>query len=130
MALRRLAVLLRKASKPVDRGALGKKITGLVKKYKEMSGPLAALGIEMEQLRTEWMLRVVGARLAAYPVVMARVNYSGEKRRKELEKQRKKEEKKQRKLNNSSASTDESSTESDGQGSATEADAPASESGS
>ena len=39
---------------------------------------------------------------------MARVNYSGEKRRKELEKQRKKEEKKQRKLANSSATPDES----------------------
>ena len=45
---------------------------------------------------------------------MARVNYSGEKRRKELEKQRKKEEKKQRKLANSSAVSDESSTETDG----------------
>jgi hypothetical protein len=34
---------------------------------------------------------------------MARVNYSGEKRRKELEKQKKKEEKKQRKLANKAA---------------------------
>lgn len=43
---------------------------------------------------------------------MARVNYSGEKRRKELEKQRKKEEKKQRKLANASAPPgDESGSE-------------------
>ena len=34
---------------------------------------------------------------------MARPNYSGEKRRKELEKQKKKEAKKQRKLENASA---------------------------
>ena len=34
---------------------------------------------------------------------MARPNYSGEKRRKELEKQKKKEEKKRRKLENASA---------------------------
>ncbi len=42
---------------------------------------------------------------------MARPNYSGEKRRKELEKQRKKAEKKQRKLDNASASpADETAT--------------------
>ena len=35
---------------------------------------------------------------------MARPNYSGEKRRKELEKQKKKEEKKQRKLDNAALS--------------------------
>jgi hypothetical protein len=42
---------------------------------------------------------------------MARPNYSGEKRRKELEKQRKKEEKKRRKLENASvpASSEETS---------------------
>ena len=38
---------------------------------------------------------------------MARPNYSGEKRRKELEKQKKKEEKKQRKLDNASAPASE-----------------------
>jgi hypothetical protein len=37
------------------------------------------------------------------PIIMARPNYSGEKRRKELEKQKKKEEKKRRKLENASA---------------------------
>ena len=37
-------------------------------------------------------------------IYMARPNYSGEKRRKELEKQRKKEEKKRRKLENTSSS--------------------------
>jgi hypothetical protein len=43
---------------------------------------------------------------------MARPNYSGEKRRKELEKQKKKEEKKRRKLENASRPpTDEPSTE-------------------
>ncbi len=41
---------------------------------------------------------------------MARPNYSGEKRRKELEKQRKKEEKKQRKLQHASALVPETST--------------------
>ena len=39
---------------------------------------------------------------------MARVNYSGEKRRKELEKQKKKEEKKQRRLAHQSAGSDAS----------------------
>lgn len=40
-------------------------------------------------------------------VLMARPNYSGEKRRKELEKQKKKQEKKQRKLENASGRSDE-----------------------
>ncbi|MDQ6808775.1 MAG: hypothetical protein M3Z64_05040 [Verrucomicrobiota bacterium] len=40
---------------------------------------------------------------------MARPNYSGEKRRKELEKQKKKEEKKRRKLENASRPAGESS---------------------
>lgn len=47
---------------------------------------------------------------------MARPNYSGEKRRKELERARKKQEKKQRKLENAGAATsgeDEPSTGSD-----------------
>jgi hypothetical protein len=39
---------------------------------------------------------------------MARPNYSGEKRRKELEKQRKKAEKKRRKLEHASAPVDDS----------------------
>ncbi len=42
---------------------------------------------------------------------MARPNYSGEKRRKELEKQRKKEEKKQRKLQNASSPAGEAPTD-------------------
>ena len=47
---------------------------------------------------------------------MARPNYSGEKRRKELEKQKKKEEKKQRKLDNASRPpTAEPSTETEEQ---------------
>ena len=46
---------------------------------------------------------------------MAKPNYSGEKRRKELEKQRKKEEKKQRKLENASKPADDQET-SEGEG--------------
>ncbi len=46
---------------------------------------------------------------------MARPNYSGEKRRKELEKQKKKEEKKQRKLQNASAPVGEGSTDEAGE---------------
>jgi hypothetical protein len=42
---------------------------------------------------------------------MARPNYSGEKRRKELEKQKKKEEKKQRKLQHASAPVGDSPTD-------------------
>ncbi len=41
---------------------------------------------------------------------MARPNYSGEKRRKELEKQKKKEAKKQRKLENAASPQTESGT--------------------
>ena len=44
---------------------------------------------------------------------MARVNYAGEKRRKELEKQKKKEEKKRRKLAQESGGSDADSTESE-----------------
>ncbi len=45
---------------------------------------------------------------------MAKPNYSGEKRRKELEKQKKKEEKKRRKLENASAPpSDETPAEGD-----------------
>ncbi len=51
--------------------------------------------------------RATAAALAIY--TMARPNYSGEKRRKELEKQKKKEEKKRRKLENASPATTEES---------------------
>jgi hypothetical protein len=48
--------------------------------------------------------------------IMASANYSGEKRRKELERQRKKEEKKRRKLENASApATEEPATDADEQ---------------
>ena len=50
---------------------------------------------------------------------MARPNYSGEKRRKELEKQRKKEEKKRRKLEHASAPADEISKDEDASASPT-----------
>lgn len=52
--------------------------------------------------------------VAWLPTPMARPNYSGEKRRKELEKQRKKAEKKQRKLDNAAAGqTSDTETETD-----------------
>ena len=51
---------------------------------------------------------------------MARPNYSGEKRRKELEKQKKKEEKKRRKLENASAPSDGTETEEETPASPTE----------
>ena len=52
--------------------------------------------------------------VACLPTLMAKPNYSGEKRRKELEKQRKKAEKKQRKLDNAAAGqTSESDTDTD-----------------
>jgi len=54
---------------------------------------------------------------------MARVNYSGEKRRKELEKQRKKEEKKQRKLAHTAGNSGDAPDETEGAA----ADADASE---
>ena len=55
---------------------------------------------------------------------MARVNYSGEKRRKELEKQKKKEEKKQRKLANQAAGINTDAEDAEGDGTAEgEADA-------
>ena len=47
--------------------------------------------------------RVAHAAVPCHQSMMARPNYSGEKRRKELEKQKKKEEKKQRKLDNAAA---------------------------
>ena len=51
----------------------------------------------------EWAERRLSIVLACRQAIMAKPNYSGEKRRKELEKQRKKEEKKRRKLENASA---------------------------
>ena len=41
----------------VDRGAVKKTINGGAKKYKGVSAPLALLGVEMKQLRTEWAER-------------------------------------------------------------------------
>jgi hypothetical protein len=49
----------------VERGAVKKTITGITKKYKGVSAPLALLDREMEQLRADWSLRVVAARAAA-----------------------------------------------------------------
>ncbi len=59
------------------------------------------------------MLALSGANSASVlSNLMARPNYSGEKRRKELEKQKKKEEKKRRKLENASApATDDTTTD-------------------
>ena len=50
---------------------------------------------------------------ARRPTLMAKPNYSGEKRRKELEKQRKKAEKKQRKLDNAAAGGSSENSETD-----------------
>ena len=47
----------------VDRGAVKKTVNGAAKKYKGVSAPLASLGVEMEQLRTEWAERVANARV-------------------------------------------------------------------
>lgn len=49
----------------VDRGAVKKTVTGVVKKYKGVSAPLLVLNSEMEQLRREWSQRAVTAALAA-----------------------------------------------------------------
>src|ERR1700712_3013087 len=38
----------------VDRGAVKKTITGVVKKYKGVAAPMALLQTELEQLRTDW----------------------------------------------------------------------------
>ena len=94
----------------VDRGAVKKTVTGVTKKYKGVSGPVvgserrvAAIAARLESAR--------GGSSACNGVTgsMARPNYSGEKRRKELEKQRKKEEKKRRKLEHASAPADDPS---------------------
>ena len=49
----------------VDRGAVKKTVNGVAKKYKGVSAPLALLGLEMEQLRTDWAVRVANARVNA-----------------------------------------------------------------
>ncbi len=41
----------------VDRGAVKKTVTGIVKKYKGISAPLLVVGAEMQQLRAEWSQR-------------------------------------------------------------------------
>ena len=49
----------------VDRGAVKKTITGVVKKYKGVPGPLARLRTEMEQLQQDWSRRPVVPAIAA-----------------------------------------------------------------
>ena len=49
----------------VDRGAVKKTITGIVKKYKGVSAPLLVLGAEMQQLRAEWTARTAATRPAS-----------------------------------------------------------------
>ncbi|MDP9291478.1 MAG: hypothetical protein M3O82_03835 [Verrucomicrobiota bacterium] len=44
----------------VERGAVKKTITGVVKKYKGVSAPLLVLSAEMQQLRQEWNQRFAG----------------------------------------------------------------------
>ncbi len=48
----------------VDRGAVKKTVTGVVKKYKGVSAPLLVLNGEMEQLRREWSQRTMGEPVA------------------------------------------------------------------
>src|SRR6266850_6945766 len=43
----------------VDRGAVKKTVTGIVKKYKGVAAPLSALTVEMKDLREEWGQRVL-----------------------------------------------------------------------
>ncbi len=49
----------------VDRGAVKKTVTGVVKKYKGVSAALLVLQAEMEELRREWSQRTVSAAMAA-----------------------------------------------------------------
>lgn len=49
----------------VDRGAVKKTITGVVKKYKGVSAPLLVLTAEMQQLRAEWTQRISNSRASA-----------------------------------------------------------------
>ncbi|MEO7317555.1 MAG: hypothetical protein ABIZ56_01060 [Chthoniobacteraceae bacterium] len=56
---------------------------------------------------------------------MARVNYAGEKRRKELEKQRKKEEKRQRKLSGTPENENEDGEQIEGESAVDAGESPA-----
>src|SRR3979490_489255 len=43
----------------VNQGAVKKTVTGIVKKYKGVSGPLLALNAEMKVLRAEWAQKLL-----------------------------------------------------------------------
>ncbi len=49
----------------VDRGAVKKTVTGVVKNYKGVREPLLVLSAEMQQVRTEWVERTSAARATA-----------------------------------------------------------------
>jgi len=49
----------------VNQGAVKKTVTGIVKKYKGVSGPLLALNAEMKILRTEWAQKLSAKAAAA-----------------------------------------------------------------
>src|SRR3954452_13298246 len=49
----------------VNRGAVTRTVTGIVKKYKGVSSKLAALGAEMKILRVEWDRKVLAKAAAA-----------------------------------------------------------------
>ncbi len=49
----------------VDRGAVKKTVTGVVKNYKGVREPLLVLSAEMQQVRTEWAERTNAARATA-----------------------------------------------------------------
>jgi len=49
----------------VSQGAVNKTVTGIVKKYKGVSGPLLALSAEMKVLRAEWSQKLLAKAAAA-----------------------------------------------------------------
>ena len=90
--------------------------TALCGDESELANQSRAIGwpICASSVTTDLHIAVAYSVVACHESTMARPNYSGEKRRKELEKQKKKEEKKQRKLNNASAAaTDDEATPAD-----------------
>jgi hypothetical protein len=56
---------VRRVTGLVDRGAVKKTVTGVVKKYKGVSAALLVLQAEMEELRREWSQRTISAAMAA-----------------------------------------------------------------
>ncbi len=55
----------------VDRGAVKKTVSGTVKKYKGVPGPLAVLSTELQQLRMEWSQRAANNAASAAAAIAA-----------------------------------------------------------